>query len=303
SFVIVVSALGLYLMLAMLSWAAPQPGQADTSSQVRWLTSPSANAIADVPDTNVLYLPVIHRQTSPTPLPTPTPIPFLPIPGASRYDPIPVDPYYNDGRPDYAHADLNLEMRGWVQVNEYLGLWDYSGDTHEHAPRLAELFLPNRVPTFLTAYRVYDWQWEDLPKTGYPTYPILRIDAFVSLVRMQTATDEIIYLPGRVGPIYEHGGRTYYAQVLYATSDQITLKYTREGNVKYGYTVHIENIWVDPELVAVYVTCNLLGRHDLPALTHNQPFGRAKAGGILVAIRDNGTFMDPRSRKDWWPGY
>lgn len=299
---ITVSALGLYLLLAMLTWAAPQPDQSETSGQMRWLNSPPATAFSEVRDTEMLFLPMIQRQASPTPPPTPTPIPFPPIPGAS-YSSIPVDPYDQPDRIDSQHADLNLEMRGWIQVDKYLGLWDYSGYTHEFPPRLAELFQPNRVPTFLATYRVYDWQWEDPPKTGYPTNPIYRIDAIVSLVRMQTATDEIIYLPGRVGPIYENSGRTYYAQVLYATNDQITLKYTREGNVTYGYTLQITNIWVDPALVAVYVTCNLLGRHELPALTNNQPFGRAKAGGILVAIRDTGRFMDPRSHKDWWPGW
>lgn len=313
---VVGSALGLYLLLAILTWAAPRSDLSESSGQMSWPNSPPATALSEEQPNQMLYLPLIQRQATPTPtrtpIPTntptptptniPTPIPFPPIPGAS-YSSIPVDPYYQDGRPDYAHADLNLELRGWIQVDKYLGLWDYSGYTHEFPPRLAELFQPNRVPTFLATYRVYDWQWEDPPKTGYPTNPIYRIDAIVSLVRMQTATDEIIYLPGRVGPIYENSGRTYYAQVLYATNDQITLKYTREGNVTYGYTLQITNILVDPALVAAYVTCNLLGRHELPALTNNQPFGRAKAGGILVAIRDTGRFMDPRSHKDWWPGW
>ena len=44
------------------------------------------------------------------------------------------------------------------------------------------------------------------------------------------------------------------------------------------------------------------GRARLPALEAGQAFGRARGGEIGVAIRDAGTFMDPRSDKDWWQG-
>ena len=44
------------------------------------------------------------------------------------------------------------------------------------------------------------------------------------------------------------------------------------------------------------------GRGRMPALRAGQAFGHARGGEIGVAIRDWGTFLDPRSRKDWWQG-
>lgn len=294
---ITVSALGLYLLLVMLTWAAPQPDQSETSGQMRWLNSPPATAFSEVRDTEMLFLPMIQRQATPTPPPTPTPIPFPPIQGAS-YSSIPVNPYDQPDRIDSEHADLNLELRGYALTSAILGLVNYNGATDPNTPRLANLFSPARLPTFLAAYRVYDWYWLAPPNPGYRLDPLTTWP--VTLIWMATNTNEIIHLPYHNGDIYQGN---YHAQVLYATDDQITIVYTRKGNVITGYTVHIVNIWVDPQLVELYQRCNAAGRYVLPALANGQAFGRAKAGGIGVAIRDNGSFMDPRSRKDWWPGW
>jgi hypothetical protein len=45
---------------------------------------------------------------------------------------------------------------------------------------------------------------------------------------------------------------------------------------------------------------NEAGRLDLAALRPGQPLGRATGVQIDVAVRDDGSFMDPRSAKDWW---
>jgi hypothetical protein len=45
------------------------------------------------------------------------------------------------------------------------------------------------------------------------------------------------------------------------------------------------------------------GRWQLPALRHDQSFGVARTTEVRLAIRDRGTFLDPRSRKDWWRGF
>ena len=95
--------------------------------------------------------------------------------------------------------------------------------------------------------------------------------------------------------------------VLYAEERRITLNYTRDDTVANGYTVHLENICVDPNLLALYRAqtdgsgWHITGR--LPALRNNQRLGTAFVGGVRVAIRDRGAFMDPRSGKDWWVGY
>jgi len=80
------------------------------------------------------------------------------------------------------------------------------------------------------------------------------------------------------------------------------LKYTREDNVVAGYTLHLENICVDANLLALYRQLNAAGRSELPALRPGQSLGRASGSEIDAAIRDSGAFLDPRSRKDWWQG-
>jgi hypothetical protein len=121
------------------------------------------------------------------------------------------------------------------------------------------------------------------------------------LVGFATAPGEAIHVPER-GPIIYSGD--VVAMVLYAESTRITLTYTRQDTVAFGYTVHIENVCVSGELVGLYqAQTDGDGWHvtgHLPALRNEQPFGTACGGEILIAIRDSGTFMDPRSSKDWW---
>ena len=59
-----------------------------------------------------------------------------------------------------------------------------------------------------------------------------------------------------------------------------------------------------PNLVALYKAQEdadgWLATGHLPGLRNNQPLGAALGYEIQVAVRDAGTFMDPRSHKDWW---
>ncbi len=66
--------------------------------------------------------------------------------------------------------------------------------------------------------------------------------------------------------------------------------------------MHLENVCVEPGLLALYARWNNQGRKQLPALRAGQTIGTARGPEIGVAIRDTGSFMDPRSRKDWWQG-
>jgi hypothetical protein len=112
------------------------------------------------------------------------------------------------------------------------------------------------------------------------------------------APEETIHVPESGYTI----GSGYEVLVLYASRERITLKYTRNDNVVSGYTLHVENVCVEPTLLALYQAWNDAGRSQLPALRAGQAFGRARGDEIGVVIRDNGTSMDPRSRKDWWQG-
>jgi hypothetical protein len=120
----------------------------------------------------------------------------------------------------------------------------------------------------------------------------------VTLAGMAVTPGEAIHVPNSGYDI----GDGYQVLVLYASTERITLKYTREDNVVYGYTLHVENICVEPTLLALYQSWNDAGRGHLPALRAGQAFGRARSDEIQVAIRDTGAFMDPRSCKDWWQG-
>ena len=91
--------------------------------------------------------------------------------------------------------------------------------------------------------------------------------------------------------------------VLYAAERQITLVYTRDDTPAQGYVVHLENLAVAPELVALYRQLNAAGRSRLPGLRNGEVIGSADSTFIQLAVRDTGEFMDPRSCKDWWMGY
>ena len=140
---------------------------------------------------------------------------------------------------------------------------------------------------------MYDWT------NGQRGDPIS--DPPVTLAGMVVAQNEIIRAPASG---YDIGWQPtgYEVMVLYAASNRITLKYTREDNMVCGNAIHIENIRVDPNLLSLYQTMNAAGRARLPALFAGQGIGRAITTEIGVAIRDTGWFMDPRSRKDWWQG-
>ncbi len=195
-------------------------------------------------------------------------------------------------RPAEEHGDLNLALRGYVRTTAYLGLIDINGSADARAPQLWALFGDGRVPAVAAAYQVHAWDW-DRNARGLPI-----ADPAVTLLGLRTAPGEPLYLPRSGYAI----GSSYEALVLYASEERLTIKYTREDNVVLGYTLHLENISVEPSLLALYEQCNLAGRQRLPALRPGQGLGRARSTEIKVAVRDCGTFMDPRSRKDWWQG-
>ena len=241
-----------------------------------WLASPTI-APSDV-ITYYLFVPLAAKPLSGC----------EPIPGV-QYVTLDVDGPPTD-RPAELHADLNLALRGYEPTGAYLGLVDYGGSGDSGAPQLYTLFADRRVPAFPTVYQVYDWDW------GCNCRGDLLDNYEVTLAGMGVAPGEVLRLPDSGYNI----GNGNEALVLYATEERITFKYTREDNVVRGYTIHVENVCIEPSLLALYRTWNSAGRGRLPALRGGQPFGRALGDEIRVAIRDVGTFMDPRSRRDWW---
>lgn len=195
--------------------------------------------------------------------------------------------------PAEEHADLNLALRGYASTSATLGLVSYNGGADSQAPQLYALFEDQRVPSFAAVHQVHDWDWSCNCRGPLLSWPPVTLAEFV------VDPGEPLRVPDSG---YTIGQPAYEALVLYASPERITLHYTREDSVVHGYTVHIEGVCVEPRLLDLYRQWNAAGRSYLPALRGNQAFGRARAQTIGVAIRDTGTFMDPRSRKDWWQG-
>ena len=105
------------------------------------------------------------------------------------------------------------------------------------------------------------------------------------------------------------------AIVLFADADTVTLHYTREDSSAVGYTVHIDHICTDPNLLNLYNTLDTPtgpryqypnAQYQLPTLAAEQIFGTTSGQDMVIAITDTGAFQDPRSCNEWWqsrPGY
>ncbi len=241
--------------------------------------------------------PTTPPPPAPTPSPTPPPQPpprsidpCAPIPGQS-YGTLPIVGSPTD-RPAAQHGDINFALRGYNRVEAAQNLIDMSGPTDSRAPQLATLFADTRTPAISNVYRANHWDWGSNARGG----PIT--DFQVTVAGFKVDPGETIHVPNAGYEI----GQGYAVLVLYADHERITLKYTGEDSVVSGYTLHIDGVCVEPNLMTLYAQMNAAGRRQLPALRARQAFGRARSNEIQVAVRDTGRFMDPRVRKDWWRG-
>jgi hypothetical protein len=221
-------------------------------------------------------------------------------------------------RPAWNHADKNIALRSYAPNTDtdfQRGLVDYGSGDPTQPPQLATLFDPPRVPGFYTFYRVNDWLWAPSPEPGTRGDPITQ--GPVTALGMVTVPGEPIHVPESG---YTIGGGLE-AVVLFADADTVALKYAREDSAgSPGYTVHVDGICTDPNLLALYNRLDdpsgprykfvpLAMRpytYELIALYPGQPVGVARDSETVVAIVDTGWFMDTRSCDDWWqirPGY
>ena len=215
------------------------------------------------------------------------PDPCAPIPGA-KYETTSVTP---ETKSPATHGDINLLLRKWrVATGQTAALVDINGPTDNLAPRLYTLFTDDRAPVLSGVYQLQGWDWGCNCASAYLTDPPVTMAGFA----MKPA--EVVQLPKSGYDI----GSGIRAIVLYATTETITLKYTRNDDVVNGYTVHLANVCVEPSLRALYDQSHAAGRTSLPALRDDQPLGRVRGTELLVTIRDTGSWMDPRSRKDWY---
>lgn len=255
--------------------------------------------------------------TPPSDPPGPDPTPEPPGPGPGDLPPIPPGTCptsssnsYNliptigaIDHPDSQHGDLNLSLRGYSSVTANLGLTHYAGDTDPDAPQIAGMFTDGRLPIFDGAYQVYDWNWECGEHGCRGAGPVSTPwEDNVTMISMTTAPGETLQIPSRNAPI----SGSHKALVLYAEEHRLTIAYTLDDSVANGYAFHIENICVDPNLLALYqqqVGADGYRRTgQLPALRNDWPIGTAALSNFGIVVRDRGSFMDPRSAKDWWMG-
>lgn len=214
----------------------------------------------------------------------------------------------NPVRPTHNHPDKNLAMRSYSNApgGGLLNFVNYGSDDPNQPPQFATLFSPNRVPSFTAAYRVNNWNYAPSPDPGTPGGPITAYP--VTALGLQTTPCENIHVPTSA---YEIGGGMEVL-VLFADSNSVTLKYTREDSVaRSGYTVHIDGLVTDPNLLALYnshdtgsryVPCggNLCSSYNLVNMPAGHPLGKAASTQIVIAIADTGSFQDPRSCNEWW---
>jgi hypothetical protein len=196
-----------------------------------------------------------------------------------------------------ASPDLNMNVRGWVSVEEFLGFVQYSYPPDSPPDTVHPLLLSNIAGStegsFVRTYQVNDWDWLGCncakPRNPSP-YP-------VTMLGLRTAPGQALRIASRSLPINSQG---HTAMVLYADATQIALKYTREDRVDEGYLVHLVNLCVDPNLVALYQRLDAAGRKKLPAVSNLSIIGTGLGDEVDVIVRDSGAFLDPRSRQDWW---
>jgi hypothetical protein len=208
----------------------------------------------------------------------------------TRYEALPVAGPPITANPD-TDPNLNLDHRGYAPVNASLALVSYGPVTDRSAPQFPAMFADNRVPAFVKTYHRYRWDAGcNCPVDTYSPWP-------ATVLGLRTRPGEVIAAPDSG---YDIGGGNEFL-VLYAGETGITLHIGRDDDLT-GYTIHIDDVCVEPDLLALYRRLHSAGRGELPVLRGRQPLGRAVGDEIKIAVRDYGHFLDPRSRNDWWQG-
>jgi len=192
--------------------------------------------------------------------------------------------------------EVNLSRRGWKPVDQPRQLVRICGETDRDAPQLDRLFGDDRPPRFTSTHVVFTHDGPTGGRTERYPWP-------VHLAGLAASPGEVVELPWR-RPDIDSG--TVHALLLYADDDSLTFKYTRDDAIRAedrnGYAVHLEGVCPGPELLSAYqrLRAGFAARAALPAIASDQPIGRAIGSEVLVTVRDTGSFMDPRSGKDWW---
>lgn len=199
---------------------------------------------------------------------------------------------YRSNIPTEQNPEINLALRGYEEVNEKPELVNYGGDTDPiMPPSIGTMF--TRTPNIVKTYRVHKWDWGNGRRNSE-----LETNWPVNLIGLATNPGEPLVGPkaGR-----EIGGGNVLMTLL-ATRTSATFTHSTGDNHTDGYTIHVDNFCIDPNLLASYNQENAAGRGSLPVIRPGQVFGYGNGSDVRIAIRDSGDWMDPRAKKDWWQG-
>lgn len=249
--------------------------------------------------------PICSTGTKPTVTPKPNPTTTSPsnptvTPGSVNCPTISSESYDSWGLnpPDLTantNPDTNVFLRGYAETDGELKLITYGYPAGEppdpDAPQLNSIL--GNGPQFLHLYKIHKWDWANKkPSSEYETY------APVSVLGLYAKPGQILHTPSS-GAKYTIGAG-YKAMLIYADEKSVAINWTGDDDATVGYAAHINGICVDTNLVALYKQLNNEGRRKMPVLKDGQKIGTAKTNEVKIAIRDSGTFHDPRSRLDWW---
>ncbi|MDW7991074.1 MAG: hypothetical protein RMK65_02815 [Anaerolineae bacterium] len=270
------------LLAAAIGWPVGRPAAAE-------VPVPSATSPAD--EQHLVYLPLVFKA----------PDACEPIPGVSYITLSVVEGYEPGKPPPERNPDYRLSLLGYYPVNEYRGLVYYAQSNDPNIPpQFTTLLEDQPTPPIVNTYQAHGWDWSD----HRPIYPAPWTWPPVSVLGLRTAPKAIVRVPdSSYVPGTDCGDGGCDALVLYASRWEVTLRYAREDDLFPGYTVYIVGICAEPSLQTLYEQMNAQGRSKLPAVRGGQPIGRAWGSEIAIAIRDNGSFIDPRDCDSFWKGY
>jgi len=274
---------------------SPTPSTSSRSAGLRSGQLPTiaiSNNQSPTPKPTITIIPTNIIPTTKRPTLTPTPKSIAcPKTSNQSYQTVQTYSDYTLNSPAETHPEINLHLRGYVEVNEKAGLVHYGGDTDLLALKINSIFSDGRKPTIIKTYKVHAWDYNNNKPSNDTenAWP-------VSLIGLAATPGELIVVP----PSGRNISGNLELMVLYADENRITFTNSLGDNWTDGYIFHVEDICTDPNLISAYLNANASGRGSLPALPRGQVFGTARTNEVKVAIRDSGTFMDPRSDKDWW---
>ncbi len=200
------------------------------------------------------------------------------------------------------HPDKNIRVRGFESSNAAKQLTDRGEPIDPKSPQLSTLL--DQTPAIVSTYKVYDWNWANNTRGGL----LGKYDA--TMIGLTANSGSVIRVPDAkfdlIAGTETYGGFT--ATILYADQNSLTIKYTLQDDVVSHYTIHLDNICTDPNLLSLYNQLdaqkypNSKIRLKLPIVKGKQVIGTSKGEEVRVAVRNSGEFIDPRLKNSWWRG-